>query len=359
MNLSIDEKIGQRFMFGVNDENIDCIIELIKNSYIGGVVLYKKNYNNYRKLLDVVRKLKEANRDNKIPLFIAIDQEGGKVNRMPSDVHVLKNIYDISKENADLVKDSANVIGRMLYNTGINMNLAPVMDIYNNSKSKVLFKRCFYGDSDNVSRLGICYMNKLSDNKVIPVIKHFPGHGASKIDSHLMIPYIFNYNDVIKEHMIPFKNAIFEGTDVVMLGHLIVRKITGGLPASISDGFIKKYLRDEFKFDGLIMTDELNMLKNNALYRGIYLKKALMSLNDVLLIKIKNIQEGNKIINRYKEILLNNIECSKELDNSVKRIVSLKEKYKISDEIKFGNMELDEINKEIDRINEMFIKSEN
>lgn len=351
MNLSIDEKIGQRFMFGVNDANIDCIIELIKNFYVGGVVLYKKNYNSYTELLDVVRRLKEANKDNKIPLFIAIDQEGGRVNRMPSDVHALKNIYDISKENANLVSDSANITGKMLYNVGINMNLAPVMDIYNNSKSRVLYKRCFYGDGDNVSSLGICYMNKLSGNKVIPVIKHFPGHGASKIDSHFMIPYIFNYKEVIEKHMMPFKNAISEGVDVIMLGHMVVRKITKGLPASISDDFIKKYLRSEFKYDGIIMTDELNMLKNNILYRGIYLKKALISSNDILLIKIKNMDEGNKIINKYKEILLNNVWCSKELDNSVKRIISLKEKYDISDNFLFGNIKLSDINKEIDEIN--------
>jgi len=352
MNLSMDEKIGQRFIFGINDSNINDIITLIKKCYIGGVILYKKNYNSYQELITVVKRLKEANKDNKMPLFIAIDQEGGKVNRMPPEVHNFKNIYDMSYVDSNLIVDNANITGRMLYNLGINMNLAPVMDIYNNSRSKVLNKRCFYGNMDNVSKLGISYANKLKDNKVIPVIKHFPGHGVSKIDSHLMTPYIFNYKKVLNEHMIPFKKAINEGIDVIMMGHLVVRKLTKGLPASISSDFIKKYLRSELKYDGVVMTDEINMLNNNIFYRGIYLKKALMSINDILLVKIKNASEGFKIINKYKEILLNNKECNKELDESVKRIINLKEKYKLDDKMELENIKIEDINREIDKINE-------
>ena len=134
--LNILEKVGQKFIFGVNSRNIDVIIKLIKNYYIGGVILYKKNYSNYNEMLLVIKKLKEANSKNKIPLFIAIDQEGGRVNRMPSEFKNLKNMYDISRINKDLVKDSADITGKMLYDTGINMNFAPVMDIYDENTSE-------------------------------------------------------------------------------------------------------------------------------------------------------------------------------------------------------------------------------
>ena len=359
MNLSMDEKIGQRFIFGVNDNNIECIITLIKKCYIGGVVLYKKNYNSYQELLDVVNRLKDANKDNKIPLLIAIDQEGGRVNRMPLEIHNFKNIYDMSKFSDKLVIDNARITGKMLYNIGINMNLAPVMDIYNNSKSKVLDKRCFYGDMDNVSKLGINYMKELKNNGIIPVIKHFPGHGGTKIDSHLLVPYIFNYKEVLDKHIIPFKNAINNGSEVIMMGHLIIRKLTGGLPASIASDFINKYLRQELKYEGVIITDEINMLKKNIFYRGIYLKKALGSLNDILLIKIKNVAEGLKTINKYKEILLNDKNISRELDNSVKRIVDLKKRYNLSDKQECNKISIKEINDEIDKINETLLKEEN
>jgi len=100
--LSLEEKIGQRFMFGVNSYNIDIIIELIKNYSIGGVILYKKNYNSYSEMLSVVKRLKDANKNNKIPLFISIDQEGGRVNRFPSEFVNLKNVYDVSKKDEKL-----------------------------------------------------------------------------------------------------------------------------------------------------------------------------------------------------------------------------------------------------------------
>ena len=110
-NLSLNEKIGQRFIMGVNNQNISEIIKLIKKAYLGGVILYKKNYHNCFDMLLVIKKLKEANKDNKIPLFIAIDQEGGKVNRLPNEIHNLKNIYDVSKKDISLVKDYASIIG--------------------------------------------------------------------------------------------------------------------------------------------------------------------------------------------------------------------------------------------------------
>ena len=144
--LSMDEKIGQRFIFGVNSCDIESILTLIKDAHIGGVILYKKNYKNYNDMLEVIKQIKTANKNNTIPLFIAIDQEGGVVNRMSGEVHILKNIYDVSRYDSALVKEYANIIGDMLYKTGINMNFSPVLDIYNGSKSKALSKRCFYDD---------------------------------------------------------------------------------------------------------------------------------------------------------------------------------------------------------------------
>lgn len=344
--LSLEEKIGQRFIFGVNDENIECLINLIKNYYIGGVILYRKNYHNYQDMIRVIKRLKEANKDNKIPLFIAIDQEGGMVNRLPDEIHNLKNIYDVSKKNKELVYDYANVIGKILYESGINMNLAPVIDIYNNSKSKTLYKRCFYGDSDNVTDCGLKYLKGINNN-VISVIKHYPGHGITRKDSHFIIPFVFNYKDVLNKHIIPFNNLICNGIDALMVGHLIIRKITRLLPASISNKFIDKYLRDNY--NGLVITDEINMMSRWPIYRHIYLDKALKSHSDILLIKIKNGDDFDKIFSKYKESL-KETDCI-QLDNSVKRIINIKEKYKINDQINYNGTDINEVNKTIDLIN--------
>ncbi len=350
-NLSFEQKMGQRFIFGINSDNVDCIINLIKECYIGGVILYKKNYNSYQEMVDVIKKFKKANEKNEIPLFIAIDQEGGKVNRMPKEIHNIKNIYDVSKSNDDLVGDVAALIDLMLSDSGININFAPVIDIYNNSNSKALFKRCFYGDYLDVVKSEKKYFE--ATNNIISVVKHYPGHGASIFDSHFFVPFVFDYKSILNKHIIPFEEAIKSGVPAIMVGHLVVRNLTGGLPASISKSFIDNYLK--INYDGLIITDEINMLKRNLIYNLFYLRKALMSSSDIILIKIKDYSEGKMIIDKYTSILKENIKCSESLDDSVKNIVRVKKKFNITDNTDYIGVNVDNINKKIDEINNKIV----
>lgn len=348
--LSLEEKIGQRFIIGVNDSDILPIIDLIEKCHIGGVILYKKNYNSYSDMLKVIESLKEANKNNKIPLFIAIDQEGGIVNRMPPEVNNLRNIYDVSKHDKKLVPKYADIIGNILASSGINMNLAPSLDIYNGSKSKVVFKRCFYGNDEEVGALGKKYILEMNNHNIISVAKHFPGHGASKVDSHFIIPYIHNYKDMLVTQVNPFK-MVLNDVPAIMLGHLVVRKLTNLLPVTMSNKFIINYIRCQCNYDGIVMTDEINMLRRHLLYRFNYVNKILKSDNDIILVKIRNYKEGYKIINKYKNMLSKNKELKENLDKHVDRILSVKNKYNITDKINYKGIQIDKINKEIDLLN--------
>ncbi len=349
-NLSIDEKIGQRFIFGVNSSNINEIIELIKNAYIGGVILYKRNYKNYHDMLEVIKRLKKANQNNKISLFIAIDEEGGRVNRLPNEIHNVKNIYDVSKKDYDLVRDHAKIINHILSLSGINMNLAPVVDIYNNSKSKVLEKRCIYGNKEDVVNGANKWLEAAKKEGIISIIKHYPGHGATKLDSHLFIPYVFDYRSILNKHIYPFNELINNKCDALMVGHIIVRKLTGLVPATMNGKFINKYLREK-GYNGLIISDEVNMLKRHLGYRFTYLNKILRSPSDIVLVKIKDYSEGYKIINKYKQILITSKENLDVLDEHVLRIVGIKEKYKVNDDISFRGIDVSKTNDEIDLFN--------
>lgn len=348
--LSLEEKIGQKFMFGVTSSNIDIIINLIKKYYIGGVILYKKNYRNYNEMLEVIKKLKDANKDNKIPLFISIDQEGGRVNRMPSEINNIKNIYDMSKKDIKLIGENGNLVGKMLSSIGINMNFAPVMDVCENNKSKILFNRCFYGDEDNVYKCGSLYSKKLRDNKVIPVIKHFPGHGVSTLDSHIFTPIVLNNKKIFDKHIIPFNNMINAGVDAIMVGHLVIKGLTNGLPASMSSNFINKYLRENSKFNGIVITDEVNMLSRNLLYRFCLDKMIFKSDSDIILYKLRE-NSKVKIMDKYVSFIKNNNEYMDKLDNSVKRILDVKKKFKVNDDTKDLGLDIDLLNKEICKIN--------
>ena len=351
-NLSLREKIGQKFMFGINAHNIDIIIDLIKKYSIGGVILYKKNYNNYDEMLSVIKKLKEANKKNKIPLFVAVDQEGGRVNRMPSEFNNLKNIYDVSKKDEKLIVKHADITGRMLKHLGINMNFAPVLDIYENKKSKVLYKRCFYGDYQDVSRMGKKYIDGLVNTGIIPVVKHFPGHGISSVDSHFITPYVKDYENILSKHIKPFEEVIASGCDAVMVNHLVIKNLTNRLPASISKNFIEEYLRKRNNFDGLVITDEINMLGRNIFYRFNYVEKLINSDSDIVLVKIKD-NNNIKIIDKFIKYANNNHEYINQLDKSVDRIINIKYKYNVNDEILIDDIDINKFNKEIDKLNNM------
>jgi len=354
--LSLKEKIGQKFIFGVYSDNIDCIVKLIEKYHIGGVILYKKNYSNYDEMLSVIKRLKDANKNNKVPLFIAIDQEGGRVNRMPSEFKNIKNIYDMSKKDMKLIRKNASITGKMLSEMGVNMNFAPVLDVCDNDKSKVLYNRCFYGDIDDVSKMGIDYVKEMSKKGVIPVIKHFPGHGVSMMDSHFITPYIFDRNKILDKHIKPFEDILNNkdvDVDAVMVGHLVIKGMTGMMPASISNRFISEYLRKRYNYDGLVITDEMNMLSRNILYRFNYVMKMFMSLSDLYLIKIKNENEAIRMIDKYIDLCNRDDDCIKILDDSIDRIIRIKNKYNINDYINYDGCNVDDINKEIDKINEM------
>ena len=350
-NLTIEEKIGQMLMFGTNSSNIEPICNLIKNYKIGGVILYKKNYSSYTEMLKVIKKLKDANKDNKLPLFIAIDQEGGVVNRLPNDIERIKNIYDVSSKNdIDLIKKHADIISNILYNSGINMNFSPVLDIYNNSNSSVLSKRCFGDEIERVSLYGTIYMNEIKKNGIISVVKHFPGHGITKLDSHYFLPYVFNYKKVLNREIIPFENAINEGCDAIMVSHLIIRKLSGLLPCSISKKFITKYLRERYNYNGLVITDDLRMKLVDLIYGKISLKKAFLSWSDVILLKYK--ENDEKIFNMlYK--YANSKKVIDNINECVLRIINIKERYKISNSVYFDNLEFDNINYDIKKFNDI------
>ena len=137
--LSVQEKIGQMIIIGMDTNYItDRIKTMITKYKIGGIILYRKNFNSYAKMLELIQQLKELNKVNKIPLFISIDQEGGRVNRMPKEIQNLPPANKIAlKEDEELVKKSAQLTGKLLKSSGFNLNFAPVLDIKNFSNEEI------------------------------------------------------------------------------------------------------------------------------------------------------------------------------------------------------------------------------
>lgn len=330
--LSLEEKIGQMLIIGMDTNYItDRIKNMIQKYKIGGIILYRKNFKSYDSMVKLINELKELNKNNKIPMFIAIDQEGGRVNRMPKELKNLPAANKVAnKKDIELVKNTAQITAKILYESGFNMNFAPVMDIKRFSENHVVGDRAFGENKDDVSKYAIEYMKQLQQNNIISVIKHFPGHGATKKDSHFSLPIINKkISELQNDDMIPFKNAIDEGADAILIGHLVIKNVTGIYPASLSRKFIYKYLRKGYRYNKVI-TDDLKMRAIRLIYGPRFaFKKAFEAGNDIIVFRYNQKEEEKcylQIVNMVKE---NKINIGR-INRSVKRILKLKQKYKLN-----------------------------
>lgn len=351
--LSIEEKIGQMLMIGLDIANPKAKIEEIITKYkIGGVLLYKKNYKTYEELIDLINYIKKKNEANKIPLFIAIDQEGGRVNRMPPE---FKNIPAAARlaryEDKSIVEKAGKITGEMLSKIGINFDFAPVLDIKRFEDKHPIGDRAFSEDKDVVAKCGISYMKALQKNNVISTIKHFPGHGATEKDSHYILPVVKeNIDKLEQEDMMPFKRAIEQGADSILVSHLKIKGVTE-YPCSMSRDFITN-IRKKYKYKGLIVTDDMRMKGVELLYgKNKSIQKAFYAGNDIIVIKYgKNENIINKIIEGVKQ------DKRKEarVNRSVKRILEAKEKYNCNnDEIEKQEEFVEKINEQIESVKQI------
>lgn len=350
--LSLEEKICQKIIIGMDTPNaIDKIENLITKYRIGGILLYKKNYKNIEELINLINHIKELNRKNNVPMFIAIDQEGGRVNRLPNELENIPAPYKLAKvENAkEYVQKAGRITGEMLHRLGFNMNFAPVLDIKRFPDNHAIGDRAFSENVEEVTEFGIEYMKKLQENQVVSVIKHFPGHGATNSDSHFKIPKIKEkINNLEEKDMKPFKKAIENGADAVLVGHMRIKDITIN-PASISRRFIAKYLKKKYRFNGLVVTDDMRMKAMKYRFgANKSIIKAFEAGNDIIVFKYdKGIEVVNEVINMAKSGKLK----INQIDNSVNKILNIKDKYEINND----KIELVD-NEYIEKINEQIIE---
>lgn len=353
-NLTLEEKVGQMFMVGLgNIDYLKNIENLIIKYKIGGVLLYKKDYKDYRELNNLINKLRKIGSQNKIPLFIAIDQEGGRVNRMPNDFKNLPSPYKLASfDKENFVEEASDITGEMLEKTGFNLNFAPVLDIKRFENTQAIGDRAFSEDFNIVTKCGLIYMDNMKKHNIVPVIKHYPGHGATKKDSHFTLPVIDDSDKKLeKEDLVPFKKAIENNADAILVGHLRIKNVTHGYPASMSKSFVRKYIRKSNRYNGLIITDDVRMRAVRILYgtkRSLY--KAFKAGNDIVLFKyiIGDEKLIDKIINDVKD---DSRKIAK-INRSIRRILKVKEKYKIENEpISYIEELPNEINTKIEEIN--------
>ena len=345
--LSLEEKFGQMILLGLDVYEInEEIIKIIKEYKIGGVILYKKNYTSLETMVEVINKLKNINKDNEIPLFIGIEQENGRVNRFPKDIVRIYSAKKQSKtENLKIIDTINKITTYILASVGVNINFAPVLDV-NHGKNKALGNRSYGKTVEEVIKYGLPFMNELKENGIISVIKHFPRIGATSRENLIFLPKT-NMSD-IEKNMKVFEKAFENGADAIMMSHIKIKGY-GLKPATLNKKIIKELLIEKYSYKGLIITDDLRM---RSLKIGL-MKKTKLCIeagNNAFLIKYK---KGD--INRFFKKSMNFVKCCEFdpelINNSAKKIVAFKKKYELTNESLNPKIEIDLINKKINKIN--------
>ncbi|SCH89315.1 beta-N-acetylhexosaminidase [Romboutsia sp. 1001713B170207_170306_H8] len=329
-SMTLDEKIGQMILAGFDGTIInEELNNLVNENKVGGIILFKRNIESSSQIKKLINDVNESNKG--VPLFVSIDEEGGRISRISDDMGNFKSASEIGKQNStEYAYNNGLEIGKVLISHGINMDHAPVLDIYSNSKNTVIGDRAFGNDEDIVSTMGVATMKGIQDSGVIPTVKHFPGHGDTEVDSHFGLPIVSKTLDELESfEFIPFKYAIKNNCDVVMVSHIVLENIDRENPATVSSKIINGILRDNLGFNKVVITDDMNM-------RAI---TNIMSVEDA---SIKSIQSGSdviligggqetvtSVIEKIKQAVEENDITEERINESLYRILSLKIKYSI------------------------------
>jgi beta-N-acetylhexosaminidase len=331
-NMSLSEKVGQLFMVGFNSQTIDSENkDLIENYHVGGVIYFTRNIENLEQTQKLSKSLQNLalNSGAKIPIFIAVDQEGGKVRRIKDLSYFPANQVLGAAGNLERTRKTAVVTARELKDVGVNLNLAPVLDVNNNPNNPVIGERSFGAEPELVTEMGMAYIKGLQSEGVIAAAKHFPGHGDTTTDSHTELPVINHSRarlDAVE--LYPFKKAIEVGVEVIMAAHIYFPAIEAeaGIPATLSKAVLTDLLRGELDFKGLIITDDLEMgaiTKNFGTVSGAV--RSIKAGSDIVLIS-HSYDLQKEAVEAVTAAVKNGEITKKRIKESVKRIIKLKVK---------------------------------
>ncbi len=317
-----EQKVGQLFIFGFDGTTLTTDEkDFLGNSYIGGVIIYGKNisYNT-----QVENLIKDVQSTNTIPLFISIDQEGGKVVRLQGDDSLTVGEPDIN--NPSQAYNVALNRGEILKSLGFNMNFAPVVE-YITDPSSFLYNRVFRGTQDEVLQKSVSSVQGYTDAGIIAVPKHFPGDSNTSVDSHNDLPIVNITNDQWDTYIEPFANLLNGTTvDALMITHIEFPNIDNKYPSSVSYEIINNRLVKGLNYNGLIISDDMEMdaLKNMDTPNNLA-KTALLAGEDILLYRTNLGQQKDVYQYVLQEVKNGDIN----IDGKVLKILQMKIKYGI------------------------------
>lgn len=341
--MSLREKVGQLFIVRpealaensnaetapATDRVDDAVISRIEEYPVGGIALFSRNITSAEQLPMFISDLQSS---SKYPLFIAVDEEGGRVARIANsdffNVASYKSMEDIGKSgDASKAEEVGRQIGLYLKELGFNLDFAPVADTNTNPQNIVIGDRSYGSDPVLVACMVSAQLDGMHDSGIMGTLKHFPGHGDTKDDTHSGYVSIEKTWDELKEcELVPFITALPKA-DMVMVSHITAVNVTSDkLPTSMSETMITGKLRNELGYDGVIITDAMAMGAVADNYTSAEAAVTAVKAGVDIVLMPQNLDEAfNGVMNAVTD---GEISMAR-LDESVMRILKLKARYKL------------------------------
>lgn len=333
---SLDIKIGQMILIGFPKAEVDkTVLEEIRQGKVGSIILFEKNIppkNSFHALKKITWTYQQA---ASIPLLIAIDQEGGRVNRLKEKYGFPRSVTaaQLGKMPLDSVRFYSEATAATLAGLGINVNFAPVVDLASNPNNPIIAKveRAYSANPDSVALYAKEVIKAHRKIGVITTLKHFPGHGSSKDDTHLGIADVSNtWNEA---ELIPYRTLIQQGyVDAIMTAHIVNKKLDdSGNPGTLSGKMINDLLRKKLNYNGVVFSDDMQM---HAITKHYGLEEAikLSILAGVDILTFSNNISGSQertvdVVHRIiRKFVQDGTIPQERIDQSYKRILALKKK---------------------------------
>lgn len=336
-SMSLEEKVAQLFLvqpeaivdIGTATAAGDATKQAINKTPVGGFVYFSDNLQSEQQVQDMLRNVQKYSEDRiGLPAFLSVDEEGGTVARVASTGRFdVTDVGDMAKIGASgdvqQAKQAGETIGSYLSELGFNLDFAPDADVLTNPDNTVVKKRSFGSDPQVVSDMSLAVAQGLAQHQVYSVYKHFPGHGATAGDTHQGYAYTDKTLDELKQsELIPFENAIQNNAAFIMAAHISAPRVTGDdTPASLSKTMITDILRGQMGYDGIVVTDAMNMGAVTEQYTSAQAAvKALQAGADVVLMPEDFREAYQGVLDAVKDGTL----TEQRINESVTRIVTVK-----------------------------------
>lgn len=370
-NMNLRQKIGQMLICGFHGTEAGGEVKrFVAEHQIGGVIYFARNVQSVRQAARMSSDLQRTARDSgNIPLWISIDQEGGMVARITEGVALMPgNMALAAAGSLELAYRSAYISGKELRALGINMNFAPVLDVNNNARNPVIGVRSFGESPQLVAEYGAKVIHGLQDANVAATAKHFPGHGDTAVDSHLDLPAVAHDRERIKQvELVPFRRAIAAGIDAIMSAHIYFPALEPKkLPVTLSRTVLTGLLREELAYEGVIMTDCMEMNAIAEHYGTV--KAAVMAVEagaDTILISHRADLQV-EAIDAIERAVRDGQLSEERIDASVRRLLALKAKRGVlkeqdvlpPEEIQVGSTEHREVARQVSEASITLVRNE-